>query len=661
MMLIHTRVFVILLALVTLNAFAEAQVKPKLNRAHRKNPVVLLVPYAKYGGPRELANPIKSTCALAMEFQKLFFEVTVISDDHSQAKLTSEIGKLNGVKILQANDVAELRNAIDVWIDGHFANKDTSPPYALIGFSGHGEVRGMSEEPFFLTTRCEPGHDGYSIHKLQESIGKRDLPIFLVVDTCREKVDPPKSPEKDPNVSEREPTSRVPEKAAAQLIRSRKDTGVAIRTRPFGTKGGQRDEHAVSPVSTIWATSSGRMAPDQSDLFSALADGLRSPKDRKTFQARFRFPPNGVEFRTDTESELPFLVWYLYAIAYYVDHHGGGTSMTPPILDTGSIDSMMICASRAPNYEYQTIKNLQSSWTQANVTQMQVDTSAEGLVLTRPAGTDRNSTLYVTGLVDRITDFRGKTLAVDVFARCPGDAPTTHMKAMFQPQNHTVQLGYYSSQWQTPEVIPWGRQTTIVIPLDQGKEGDVLTAVAISPDSNDLASWPVGSSLTVTGMKLISGERQPPPSVEAWNLMGRWWFIDNMTDGKRNTVASMESGPKSQLREWHLQVAERVDGQLSCRGGPLFPRLYVDNKFQHMEIAVKSCRPAKGGKVEVILADENGVLAHWRSWDQARQNFIGRVQPIKILRSGQADYMAIITDSEDLVISSLRIVPGAIQ
>ena len=651
------RIFVVLLGLVTATAIATAQVRAKLNRAHKKLPVVLLIPYEKYEGERALFNPVKSTCALAKEFQKLKFEVTVISDDQSQGDLTNELGELEGVTISHANNATDLKKSIEAWVNGHFGLKEASPPYALIGFSGHGEERGESTEQFFLTTKCKSGQDGYSIRGLQQYIGERDLPVVLVVDTCRERVaaKPPQSQESEPNVSENETTSRAPLEAAKELTDRRRRTGIQIAVRPYGSKGGQRDQHADWPVTTMWATTSGLLAPDKNDLFSVLANGMQCPNGKKSFQARILHPPSdGDEFRTDNETELPFWVWYHYAYGIL-----GNTPERnfPPLLQPGTVDQMMICASRDPNHEYETITDLLSGWEIDQINDMEVGVSTQGIVVTRPAGTDDKSKLWVAGQVKHVTDLSGKVIHVDILAQCLGKIPDTKMKAMFQPYGTD---GKYSSRdWNVAQDIPWGRQYTFPIPLNQVQAGDVLKGVAISAAPLQLDGWPVGCSLTVTGMRLMSEDRsQSTQNVHVWNLMGRWWSLDNMTEGKRNTIATIAVGAKS-LRSWHLQVTDKNEGQMAGRGGPLFPALSIDSGTQHMELAIKSSRPFKGSRdrtVKVILADEGGILALWEESIEAKM--FNKPQRIEILRSGKADYLAIMTDSEDLEISSLKIVPS---
>ena len=517
MAFIKVRIFVVLFCLVT--AIATAQVRAKLNRAHKIHPVVLLIPYEKYEGNRALFNPIKSTCALAKEFQKLSFEVTVISDDQSQADLTNELGKLKGVTISHANNATDLKKSIDDWVRGHFGLKEASPPYALIGFSGHGEERGESTEQFFLTTKCKPGQDGYSIRDLQQSIGGRELPVVLVVDTCRERVGakPPQSPENEPNVSENETTSRSPLEAAKELTDRRRETGIQIADRPYGSKGGQRDQHAVKPVTTMWATSTGQPAPDENDLFSVLAVGLQCPNGKKSFQARILYPPSdGDEYRTDNETELPFWVWYHYA--YDILGNNPEKECTP-LLQHGSVDKMMICASRDPNYEYETITDLLSGWEIDQINDMEVDVSTQGIVATRPAGTDDKSKLWVAGQVKHVTDLSGKVIHVDVLAQCPGKIPSTKMKAMFQP--YGIDGKYSSGDWDVAQDIPWGRHYTIPIPLNQVQAGDVLKGVAISLAPLQLDRWPVGCSLTVTGMRLMSEDgSKSTQNAHVWNPGG---------------------------------------------------------------------------------------------------------------------------------------------
>ncbi|MBL9081597.1 MAG: hypothetical protein JNK76_07310 [Planctomycetales bacterium] len=636
------RVVAVALTLICVRHSAALAAPPAAARPDA--PVAILVAAKNY--PREpLKNSVDSTIRLAAALARNGYGVTLVTDGPLDEEAKASLALVPPEDRRVAVTAAEVDGLLDDWLTRHFGDKRKRACFGLCCFSGHGETRpeGTRKIPYFLARDDESGTGGVNLNRLKARIGESWLPVVLLVDTCRTEAVAGGDAAAEPAAVKRKTLST---KEAAGLSQSELVT--ALRTSPLTPI----DADAVTPVTTLWATTEGEEADDDVDFFSLLAEGLEpGTSDRMMFRAReYRGAGKQIANRDasllESEADLSLYTWFVYAASLSQLAHEFKYNCT---IDEGYVAVTMLCASLnkkkalgPPDF------NLTYHLRFPFVGGLAVQRNVHGLSYSAPAQRGYGAAFFAEPI-----EWTGMSLGLELTPTRAGAQPGELFDLLIQPGDN---LGgtFLSPEWNVARALPYNQTTRILIPLE-GAVGQAFKSLALSTDPSNPAGWPRDAAVNVSQILLVNNQTgqvvQRPVAVGEVELLSRWWDKDVLAkhDGAVVTCRREKAGLQRKT------VLSITDAPLAGIGGMLYAAPFVDKTRQQLEVVVGDIRPradaANNAEVTLTLWSEDRELASVVLKRSGRQLF-------PIADSGFPEYLSILgSDAATIELSRVALVP----
>ncbi len=483
------------------------------NRDVRSSAATLGVVFRRYPREDELEHCLDSFLGLAKKLKLLGHTVDLITEVQSKQEvhqLDAELSeRATFIDFGFPNATSRVLAGIEEWYKREFTPQKAKAQYGIICLLGHGETRKVGDNltGHFLLTPTADGEAGViDIRELEHEIGRLQLPIILIVDTCRPYSDTPV------------PDQRVP-------ASSDKELAGLTTTENQHSRGGFRSSTSSQTVTKIFACHPYELATDMigCDLTSMLTSGLKFDQHRQTFHAREiheRLMQNEAEQKNLLEGphELSFYSWYLFtAFKSFVLHEGAQV----PQLEHGYLDpKKLIIASAVQAFPNELPPlNLIHAWQQFDPNMaLKAKVTDSAVHFSRPVEGDSGKH-YNVAFFSQAFPWKRQKLLIDFYARYQHARSGDKLRFLIMAGDNRTQGQYVS--WRQPREIPYEELITIEIPLENaGLSSDEeleFTSLGFSLDPGDISTWPVGASLTVSRITLIDcdSEKAYPARTEA--------------------------------------------------------------------------------------------------------------------------------------------------
>lgn len=646
-------------------------------------PAAVVVAFRRYQTLTPLEHTLDSATNLATALNKVGYSVTLVTEDSSVEDANKAVDSSSEIIVQACNTEAELDQFLLSWREHHFV-KDTlddhsETPFGFICFSGHGQRRNITAGTvdFLLTPDAELHTGGISVNQLRADIGRKRLPIVLILDCCRTYVAQAERGRtgfatEATNSPQTQPGSRIDQYDRLILDHARSvDYFRQVREYP----------NPVSPVTTYWATLPGNEVADRADadFFSWLAEGLQWNSRARQFYARERRAsrrrePNSLDdCPLEGRSDLSLASWFKYAAGQQADATGG-LSAWP---EAGYVDEIMICASRKREYQRPPL-SLTASWNDFPTTPTSLATATvpRGMRISRPDATTSSGNFAVSFFTDRDAplEWKDSSLIIDVLAEAPPFASRQSLSCLIQPGDNRTLGSYLTRHHDRPYRLPFGVRKRIRIPLE-GADSQALTSLAISTDPQQPAAWSEDASVTVSRLLLVSnedlrkvGQRASSAPV---NLMTRWWDLDPIPAAN---VSAVERGVKVapgnpanrgadgrrpvRPRYLRLEFDSVAPDKPAGRGGPVYAPPHVNTDHHQLTIelrrVVRSAEDVRDRHLTLRVHDRHGRRLMAANVDNRSR----KPQKFSFEHDGFADYLTLIGEGIAAIeIETLEILP----
>jgi hypothetical protein len=585
-----------------------------------------------------LKHSVPNATALAKRLAALGYRVTLVTDTASSKLAKDAVGQQK-IELLSADEDIDLEGLWNKWVKARFLDPNTPrSPFGVVAFSGHGEERTDEKVPqqkgsqYFLAAKDGP-KGGIRVRGLQDFCGQRDLPVVMLMNTCRNRE----------GVKENAELRNFPQSASPSTVLKLKYAGNRFRLMEPGD----------GPL-TFWATDSDGLVRDQPrNMFAMLAEGLEevAGKQQKTFAARRRREQRGGA--DGRETDLSLITWFQYT--GFRDPKADGPAF---VLEPGSVGEQMIfaCTDRVRQKKLLALARtrvpLIEGW-KWGAGEFTGERTSEGVMMGHPATADK--VRYVIGVLEKEYETANKTLVLECVA-----LPPVGVKALGSSLGVLVQPSddggdYHFSGWNKRIDLPYGKTTVLKIPLDKGGANRNLTRLSFSaPVGNEIDLWPQGAKLLVTRMDLCDNELAKEaavlPAEKPIDLLPRWWVGDTL----RTTGSKVKlSGDAGDGRGLLLAGGGGDEGEWYGWGGAVFPKVYADPSVHAIEVTLGDAGVKGDTKLTVgvyagktVMGEKTVTLAAGK---------IGQPFQVELSEAGLPDYLAVTADAAELKVKVVKV------
>jgi hypothetical protein len=639
------------------------------SRTTQTIPQALFIAFEQYGELPLLERPITSASRLARALHKHGYGITVITSRNSQLKLIGALSGLDGITVGEADTPADLTAGIENWRKRYFESKQTVAPFGICVFVGHGEHRRSAKaaRDFLLTPDDNRGEGGLCIQDVADTFGSRYLPVVFVVDMCRSLSSGKPADDHTGNA----PVAVSPNKRKQEGPNS---SGFDSLVKPdSGRTSGIVPGKSISPVFTLWGTQVGKVAYDDGNLTTALAEGLEEVEDgyvARAFRIAGPRSPAASFAPVEGAQDLSLFTWFSYAAWYVFEANKQAVECA-----TGLVDPTMICASRRSSFDHVSPPlDLLSQWRQFTPSTLKITQTAEGVEFHRPPSNDRGTSLFTVSFLSQSHSWKGKTLMIQAMAKNPSQE-NTPVGCLLMPGNNANGT-VLRSDWSTKVFyVPCDAPRWFSLPLE-GEETQKFLSVGVSVPAHDLSLWPENATVRILQMQLIDQDlvdkfiaaagavgrmtgKAAETKQETVELLPRWWAIEMPADNESSVVATKFARSVSdQSRLLTLTFTNNKSGTAAGRGGSIFRPPYVDKDRMLLRVSVNSIKATVEGdaksRAEIIIKDELGnlVVCPLSVPSGSKQYYL------KFARSGFPEQIYIMaTDVSEISLSNVSIVP----